>query len=182
MPETSILLKPAPYHVLSYGTLLGTTFFHSFVNGIVQFKTLPRPQFSALQARLFPIYFGIQSAVPLVLAITYPGGGPNHDSAGITGLLQTSNRWGFLVPIATICATGLVNLLVLLPATTKVMAERYSQERKDGKKSYDSAPHSQEMLALNKKFGKLHGISTLLNLTSFIMAVVYGVALSGRIV
>lgn len=38
------------------------------------------------------------------------------------------------------------------------------------------------MLALNKKFGKLHGISSLLNLTSFIMAFVYGVALSGRIV
>lgn len=155
-----------------------------------------------MQSKLFPIYFGIQSAVPLVLAITYPGGGLNNDAAGIAGLLETSNRWGFLVPIATMCATGLVNLLVLLPATTKVMAERYSQgkfrekrqycvlmrsltnstvERKDGKKSYDPAPHSQEMLALNRKFGKLHGISSLLNLTSFIMALVYGVALSGRI-
>jgi hypothetical protein len=37
------------------------------------------------------------------------------------------------------------------------------------------------MLALNKKFGKLHGISSLLNLTSFITALVYGVALSSRI-
>lgn len=66
------------------------------------------------------------------------------------------------------------------------MRGKYDQltlsERKDGKKSYDPAPHSQEMLALNRKFGKLHGISSLLNLTSFIMALVYGVALSGRIV
>ncbi|CAK7218660.1 hypothetical protein SBRCBS47491_003582 [Sporothrix bragantina] len=181
MSERSILFSPAPYHVLSYGALLGTTFFHSFINGFVQFKTLPRPQFAAVQSKLFPIYFGIQSAVPLVLAITYPGGGPHHDAAGITGLLETGNRWGFLVPIATMCASSLMNLLILLPATTKCMAERYSQERKDGKKSYDPAPHSQEMLVLNKRFGKLHGISSLLNLVTFIMAIVYGVSLSGRI-
>lgn len=37
------------------------------------------------------------------------------------------------------------------------------------------------MLALNKRFGKLHGISSVLNLASFIMALVYGVALSGRL-
>ena len=55
------------------------------------------------------------------------------------------------------------------------------KERKDGKKSYDPAPHSQEMLALNKKFGQLHGISSLLNLATFIMAIVYGVSLSGRL-
>ncbi len=54
-------------------------------------------------------------------------------------------------------------------------------ERKDGKKSYDPAPHSQEMLALNRKFGKLHGISSLLNLAAFIMTVVYGVSLSARL-
>ncbi|CAK7230230.1 hypothetical protein SCUCBS95973_007503 [Sporothrix curviconia] len=182
MSEKSVLLSAAPYHVLSYGTLLGTTFFHTFINGFVQIKTLPRPQFAAVQSKLFPIYFGIQSAAPLILAVTYPGGGPHGDAAGVTGLLETGNRLGFLVPIATMCASSLANLLILLPATTKCMAERYSQERKDGKKSYDPAPHSQEMLALNKKFGKLHGISSLLNLATFIMAIVYGVSLSGRIV
>lgn len=54
-------------------------------------------------------------------------------------------------------------------------------ERKDGKKSYDPPPHSQEMVALNKKFGKLHGISSVLNLATFIATVVYGVTLSTRI-
>lgn len=54
-------------------------------------------------------------------------------------------------------------------------------ERKDGKKSYDPAPHSQEMLKLNKKFGKLHGVSSLLNLATFIATVAYGVTLSSRI-
>jgi len=30
------------------------------------------------------------------------------------------------------------------------------------------------MIALNKQFGKLHGISSLLNLTTFIGTIVYG--------
>jgi len=54
-------------------------------------------------------------------------------------------------------------------------------ERKDGKKSYDPPPHSQEMLKLNKKFGKLHGVSSLLNLTTFIASIIYGITLSARI-
>lgn len=54
-------------------------------------------------------------------------------------------------------------------------------EKKDGKKSYDPAPHSQEMIALNKEFGKLHGISSLLNLTTFIATIAYGFHLGGRL-
>lgn len=54
-------------------------------------------------------------------------------------------------------------------------------ETKDGKKSYDPLPHSQEMIALNKKFGKLHGISSLLNLATFVATIVYGFHLGGRL-
>ena len=54
-------------------------------------------------------------------------------------------------------------------------------ERKDGKKSYDAPPHSQEMTALNKEFSKLHGISSLLNLGTFIGAVAYGFTLASRL-
>lgn len=37
------------------------------------------------------------------------------------------------------------------------------------------------MIELNKKFGKLHGISSLLNLTTFIATVVYGFHLGARL-
>jgi hypothetical protein len=37
------------------------------------------------------------------------------------------------------------------------------------------------MLKLNKKFGKLHGISSVLNLACFIASVIYGFTLSARI-
>jgi hypothetical protein len=54
-------------------------------------------------------------------------------------------------------------------------------EKKDGKRSWDAAPHSQEMVALNKEFGQLHGISSLLNVITFIATVTYGFTLSTRI-
>lgn len=54
-------------------------------------------------------------------------------------------------------------------------------ETKDGKKSYDAPPHSQEMTALNKQFGKIHGLSSLFNLVTFISVVAYGFTLGSRI-
>lgn len=54
-------------------------------------------------------------------------------------------------------------------------------ETRDGKKSYDPAPHSKEMVALNKKFGRIHGMSSLVNMVSFIATVYYGAVLSKRL-
>ncbi|KAK5990006.1 Xanthocillin biosynthesis cluster protein D [Cladobotryum mycophilum] len=168
-----------PYHILSYGTLLGTTFFHSFINGPVMYKTVTRPSFSAIQTGLFPIYFGIQTALPAILALTFPGS-PSTPS-GIYGILDESHRWGSLVPIATMLVTGVVNLVVLLPVTVKTMKERRGQAKRDGKEWYDNGPHSDEMRALTKKFGMLHGISSLLNLGTFFAAITYGFTLASRI-
>ena len=54
-------------------------------------------------------------------------------------------------------------------------------ETKDGKKSYDPAPHSKEMQALNRAFGRMHGISSLVNLTAFLATVWYGFTIAGRL-
>ena len=181
MSDRSIIFSPAPYHIISYGTLLGTTFFHSFINGTVMIRVLPRPQFSAVQQKLFPIYFSMQTILPVALAVTWPGSSSSAlaaTPAGVPGVLHESGRWAVLVPLGTILATALLNLVVLLPATTTCMAERRAQEKKDGKRSWDPAPHSDEMIALNKQFGKLHGISSLLNMTTFIATVVYGFTLA----
>ncbi|KAI0128858.1 hypothetical protein BJ170DRAFT_623179 [Xylariales sp. AK1849] len=175
----SLIFSPGPYHIISYGTLLGTTFFHSFVNAIASFKVLPRPQFAVLQRAIFPAYFGMQTVLPVIIALTYP---PSRvAAAGIRGVLDEENRWSVLLPIVTMFTTGLVNWAYFLPATNDVTAKRRAQETRDGKKSYDSEPHSQEMTALNKKFGQLHGISSLLNMISFIAIVAYGFTLSTRI-
>ncbi|UNI14089.1 hypothetical protein JDV02_000762 [Purpureocillium takamizusanense] len=186
----------------SYGTLLGTSFFHasppppaltatavdvanghvqSFVNGPVLYKSIDRPAFSAAQTNLFPIYFSIQTVIPIVLALTFPGNTLNGVPSGISGLLHDSSKWDSLVPIAAMFVTGLANLAVIGPATTKTMKERRGQVKRDGKEWYAEGPHSDEMQALNKRFGMLHGVSSLVNLTTFVSAVTYGFTLGARI-
>lgn len=92
------------------------------------FKVLERPSFSAAQNALFPIYFSLQTALPVVLALTYPGSNnPLGTQGGIFGVLEESNRYTTLLPIATMLVTGAVNLLLVLPATQKIMADRRAQ-------------------------------------------------------
>ncbi|RCI14710.1 hypothetical protein L249_6454 [Ophiocordyceps polyrhachis-furcata BCC 54312] len=143
----SIVFSVAPYHIISYGTLLGASVFHSFINGPVMYKSIDRPAFSAAQQNLFPIYFSLQTALPAVLALTFPGstlaGVPNS----VSGLLDVSSRWDSLVPIATMFVTGLVNLAVLLPATVKTMKERRGQcVLWSGDEVFQGVPETLEML------------------------------------
>lgn len=74
-------------------------------------------------------------------------------------------------------ATSLINLLYVGRQSTKIMALRKHQETRDGKKSYDTGPHSEEMQKLNKQFGLLHEISSLVNLVGFLGMCWYGVLL-----
>ncbi|RYO82582.1 hypothetical protein DL766_000204 [Monosporascus sp. MC13-8B] len=216
MSDRSLLFSPAPYHILSYGTLLGTQVFHTFINATTSLRVLERPQFALLQRNLFPWYFGIQTVMPVVLAVTYPGnrtllgaleGGSAFADRGLVGALAAANRWTVLVPLATVCVTGLINWAYLLPETNKVTTRRSlrvfviqsgwsvlglltarcsfaapSVEKKDGKRSYDAPPHSEEMAALNKKFRQVHGASSLLNLVTIVSTVVYGFSLSAALV
>ncbi|KAJ5986151.1 hypothetical protein N7451_010516 [Penicillium sp. IBT 35674x] len=169
---------PRPYHVLGYGTLLGTQFFQSFVGGVVAFRALPRPQFASLQSAIFPVYFSLQTALPVAVALTASAGG---SALGLSGLMAPENRYNTTLPLAAVAIAGLVNNVVLRPITIKTMRERKHQETRDGKKSYDPAPHSKEMLALNKKFGRVHGISSLINMAAFLATIYYGVVLSKRL-
>ena len=165
------------------------------MNGPVAFRALPRPQFASLQSALFPIYFGLQTALPVAVALTATSSG---QLLGLSGLTTPENRYTTLLPLATVAITGLVNNVILRPRTINIMRERKHQgkllssflhcisiligiETRDGKKSYDPAPHSKEMVALNKRFGRVHGVSSLVNLVALIATVYYGVSLSKRI-
>jgi len=184
MDPTSLVWSPAPYHIITYSTLLGTQFFHSFYNATVSYKTLERPQFAQLQRAIFPGYFGLQTAAPILLALTYPARkllDAKLTSSGVMGVLERENRWTVLVPLTTAFVTGLVNLVYLLPETNKITAKRRAQETKDGKRSWDAAPHSEEMQTLNRQFGQIHGVSSLLNLITMGATLVYGIGLSRRI-
>jgi len=101
----------------------------SFINGIIAYQALPRPQFSTLQQALFPVYFSLQTALPVVMALTYPGTQSPLGSSpsGPRGFFAKENRLSVLAPITTIFAMNLTNLLVLGPATTRIMRERKRQ-------------------------------------------------------
>lgn len=194
------------YHILSYGSLLGSTLFQSFIGGVVAYKALPRPQFSTLQQKTFPIFFAMQSVLPLILVATYPGekllgiGGEYiRENVGLSGVMAEANRWTVLGPLATMFATAVLNLVLVGPATTKTMKARHHQgksilrqpypsylltflpETRDGKKSYDAGPHSQEMQKLNTSFATLHSVSTILNLAGFGSMIYYGFILGSRL-
>ncbi|KAG0647031.1 Xanthocillin biosynthesis cluster D [Hyphodiscus hymeniophilus] len=181
MPDLSIFKDPAPYHIITYGTLLGTQVFQSFIGGVVAYKALPRPQFSQLQEKIFPVYFGMQTIFPTVLALTYPGSLLLGTPSSIKGAFAEVNRWSVLVPLGTMFLSGLINMLYVGPKTTKIMKLRKHQETRDGKKSYDAGPHSTEMQNLNRSFGMMHGISSLINMGALVATISYGFTLAARI-
>jgi hypothetical protein len=65
------------------------------------------------------------------LALTWPeekvADSPLRRDAGWRGVFETGNVWDALVPIGLMFGTGLLNLAMLGPATTKVMRERKHQ-------------------------------------------------------
>ena len=91
------------------------------------FRSVTRPTFSTVQNSLFPIYFGLQTALPLVMAFTFPGYALLSLPSGIQGLLHRSTRCSSLLPIATMFVAGLLNLVVLLPMVNRVMKDRKGQ-------------------------------------------------------
>ena len=135
----------------------------------------------------------MQTALPVALALTFPGGSSENAkvASGMAGLMLDQNRYSVLLPISTMFLLNLVNLTFLGPATTKVMKQRKHQgtfytaniqgrstdlvaETRDGKKSYDPGPHSKGMQRLNKRFGALHGASSLVNLIALLTTISYG--------
>ena len=77
--------------------------------------------------------------------------------------------------------TAATNLLVLGPATTRIMKQRKHQETRDGKKYYDKGDQSTEMQDLNKRFSRLHGANALVNVVGLGFMVWYGAVLGGRL-
>ncbi|KAF1948969.1 hypothetical protein CC80DRAFT_520820 [Byssothecium circinans] len=181
MASLSSFKNPAAYHVLSYGTLLGSTLFQSFISGIIAFRVLPRPQFSTLQKHTFPAYFLLQTVTPALMILTYPSFttrlNPLSPSPPLSPVGTSGHDKLALTLIATMLTTGVVNMLYVGPQTTRVMERRKHQETMDGKKSYDKGEHSEEMKRLNREFGVLHGVSSLVNLVGFLGMVWYGVLL-----
>ncbi|KAL3910935.1 MAG: hypothetical protein SGILL_007489 [Bacillariaceae sp.] len=139
----------------------GCSVWVSFVAGLVMFKNLPRHVFGRLQSKLFPAYF-LFSALMIGLSIL-----------SASALSETWQQ-AYKIPLASILMTILANVVYLEPKTTEVMFERHVVERKLGtgqevgiiKPKDSKIANDPELKALSKKFGMLHGMSTLMNLAA----------------
>ena len=125
----------------------------------------------------------MQTALPAVLALTYPGerNAINNIPSSLSGVFHPDSRLHVLTPLVIMFSTGLVNLAYIGPQTTKVMKERKHQETRDGKKSFDPPPHSAEMQRMNKRFSILHGSSSLINMVGCFATLWYGFYLADRL-
>ncbi|KAK9802564.1 hypothetical protein WJX73_003683 [Symbiochloris irregularis] len=140
-------------HLTGFAVWLGTNVWVS-VAGLIMFKNLPRQTFGKLQAKLFPPYFAANVAAIAVQI------GSLAFTSGTTPVVNQIALGGALV-------INLANWLVVEPGATRVMLERYQLENSPNR---DAAKVKQ----LYKQFGKLHGLSSSLNLGSLVGAFVHG--------
>ncbi|KAJ1402418.1 hypothetical protein SESBI_28110 [Sesbania bispinosa] len=153
-------------HLLSFSTAFGAALWVTFIGGIIMFKNLPRHQFGNLQSKMFPAYF---SMVGVCGAISVASFGYLHPWK--TSSTAEKYQLGFLL---SHFAFNLTNLFVFTPMTIEMMKQRHKVERENNigeevgwSKNVEVAKTNPKLAAMNKKFGMIHGLSSLANIMSF---------------
>ncbi|KAG8477614.1 hypothetical protein CXB51_030465 [Gossypium anomalum] len=148
-PNLSSFIKLA--HLLSFSTAWGAALWVTFISSSV--KNLPRHQFDV------PGFF---SMVGFVVPYRW-----RHLSATMPEKYQL----GFLVSAFVF---NLSNLFVFTPMTIEMMKQRHKVEREADigdeigwSKNQEAAKTNPKLAAMNKKFGMIHGLSSLANIMSF---------------
>ncbi|EED16852.1 hypothetical protein TSTA_019140 [Talaromyces stipitatus ATCC 10500] len=178
----STLLNPLPYHILAYGTFLGSQLYQSFINTNICFRSLPPQNFNNLNKRLFPVYFRCQLGFAVLTFVTRPPGTWLQLSA-------VNDVGNLLLGLATVMA-GL-NWYIFGPRTSDAMVEKARvlkevQDEKDGDNvkaegSHDSAETDAFVAKVKKTFSRNHAMSIHLNAIAMIATVGYGFVLGGRL-
>ncbi|KAK6941071.1 protein of unknown function DUF4149 [Dillenia turbinata] len=177
-PKLTTLLTLA--HLLCFSTAWGVALWVTFIGGIIMFKNLPRHQFGNLQSKMFPAYFsmvGTCSAISVgAFAYLHP-----WKSASATEKYQ----FGFLL---SAFAFNLTNLFVFTPMTIEMMKQRHKIEREANMgdevgwtKNKEVAKVNPNLAAMNKKFGMIHGLSSLANIFAFGSLAMHSWYLAGKL-
>jgi len=158
-------------HLVAFATWFGSNFWTTFIGGITMYKNLPRQTFGRLQSHLFPKYFQLSAVTILTSLVTL-----RSFSAGV----------GIAKPVYTTLAVSLVatllNLLWLEPSATKVMFARYKLENQEKNEEQSGTGAEGEISKLKKEFGKLHGISSAINLVALCGSVSHAFWLAAKLV
>jgi len=170
------LLSADGLYLLAYGWVFGMSVWQTFFGGFIAYKALPRQHFSNLQHRVFPIYFSLSIVLTAVLLGLWV---INHPDV----LAHPLNPR--LADVAQAYALALVvglqgsNSFVIGPLTSKTMYERQKLEKEEGKAPNEPGV-SANMKVLNKRFGYLHGASSLFNLWAVLSLGFHGLWIGGR--
>ncbi|GLT43146.1 hypothetical protein SLA2020_171170 [Shorea laevis] len=176
--KLSTYLKLA--HLLSFSTAWGAALWVTFIGGIIMFKNLPRHQFGNLQSKMFPAYF---SMVGICCAISMVSFGYLHPWKSSS----TAEKYqlGFL---ASALAFNLTNFFVFTPMTIEMMKQRHKVEKEEKigeeigwSKNVEVAKVNPKLAAMNKKFGMIHGLSSLANIMAFGSLAIHSWYLAGNL-
>ncbi|KAB2616332.1 transmembrane protein 205-like [Pyrus ussuriensis x Pyrus communis] len=177
-PTLSTYLKLA--HLLCFSTAFGAALWVTFIGGIIMFKNLPRHQFGNLQSKMFPAYF---TMVGICLAVSAGSFGYLHpwSSSSVADKYQL----GFLLSSLSF---NLTNLFVFTPMTIEMMKQRHKVEREQNigeevgwSKNVQVAKVNPKLAAMNKKFGMIHGLSSLANIFAFGSLAMHSWYLAGKL-
>ncbi|CAI7599487.1 unnamed protein product [Penicillium discolor] len=158
-----------PYHLLSYGALLGTELYQSFVNTKICYQALPMKEFILLQKRLFPIYFGTQVGLTALTAATHP-------PYSILSLVK--DPWS-ITPLAIVGLTGCLNWFIYGPRTTTATLVRRALQESE---NTDSDADGSKVHRANRNFARNHAMAIHLNAIAMTATVLYGFSLSATLV
>ncbi|KAI3622487.1 hypothetical protein WG66_015635 [Moniliophthora roreri] len=151
-------------YMIGYGWIFGTSLWVTFFGGVIAYRALPRQQFGALQHRVFPIYFFQSILIGSGLLVLWISSHPDvitHIQRPLVADVAQAYT------LASVILAQSINYFVIGPMTSKTMFQRHKLEKEEGK-AYNEPGVSEQMKALNRKFGSLHGISSLLNLYAVI--------------
>ncbi|KAJ7275403.1 hypothetical protein B0H12DRAFT_1087104 [Mycena haematopus] len=154
------LFNPGGLYLVAYGFLFGMSVWISFFGGVIAYKTLARPQFGQLQHKTFPVYFvlslGLASTLLGFWTVNHPAVTTHYTNPLVADVAQA-----YILALVLLAQGS--NYFIIGPLTSKTMFERMKLEKDEGK-GYTEPGVSDKMKGLNRRFGMLHGISSLANL------------------
>ncbi|XP_009402510.2 uncharacterized protein LOC135674717 [Musa acuminata AAA Group] len=167
-------------HLLAFATAWGAALWVTFIGGIIMFKNLPRHQFGNLQSKMFPAYFTVVSVCAAVSVAAFAYLHPWRSASSID-----KYQLGFLL---SALGFDLSNLIVFTPMTIETMKKRHKVERDlsigeeiGWSKNMEVAKTNPQLAAMNKKFGMIHGLSSLANIMAFGSLAMHSWYLAGKI-
>ncbi|KAJ5947956.1 hypothetical protein N7466_000971 [Penicillium verhagenii] len=157
-----------PYHLLSYGALLGTELYQSFVNTRLCYRHLPTREFLLFNKHVFPTYFTCQIGLAALTAATRPP---------YSVLSLATDLWS-AAPLVIVVAMGSLNYYAFGPRTF-----RASWLRSIVQDTEKRGPRMEEKLQnANRGFSRNHAMSIHLNAIALVATVWYGFSLSHTLI